>query len=205
MDAHLLNKQALASASGEALQQAAQVLLQVVQARPDNANACNNLGLLLLKMKQPAKAETYFFQAIKHKPDSPEFHNNLGSLYAAGDKSREARVCFCRAITLNPAYAEAYRNLGLLLMRQNLIPEAQSCFCRAVELKPDYWQAHSVLGRIYLAQGQYAMGWEKYEWRLKSPKWHSLPFPQWQGENLTGKRILLYYEQGFGDTLQFVR
>ena len=65
------------------------------------------------------------------------------------------------------------------------------------------------LSLALLAQGEYEEGWREYEWRGKdgaeaanSPQF---PQPPWQGQDIVGKTVLIYAEQGFGDTLQFVR
>lgn len=184
---------------------AVDVFNRAITQNPDNPDSYNNLGLLLMALKEFPEAERCFLQAIKRSPDSPDFYNNLGTLFAKSIKYQEAQICYHKAIALNRDYAEVYRNLGLIHLRQNNLGESQAYLNHAIKLKPDYWQAQSVLGRVFLAQGKDDLGWLQYEWRLKSPMWRALPFPRWQGESLAGKSILLYYEQGFGDTLQFVR
>jgi hypothetical protein len=76
-------------------------------------------------------------------------------------------------------------------------------------LDRDYPQAHFNLGLRLLAMGRYQEGWEEQEWRWKckdftSPQRH-FSKPQWDGEPLEDRTILLHAEQGFGDTLQFIR
>src|SRR6185436_14244348 len=70
-------------------------------------------------------------------------------------------------------------------------------------------QAHWNLGLALLAVGESADGWREYEWRLRIAELgkggRAYPGPRWTGENPAGKTILLTREQGFGDTLQFVR
>lgn len=58
-----------------------------------------------------------------------------------------------------------------------------------------------------LLLGDFKHGWAEYEWRFSSGKVESFDFPQpqWKGQNISGKTILLYAEQGLGDTIQFVR
>ncbi len=50
-----------------------------------------------------------------------------------------------------------------------------------------------------------AAGWRELEWRWKAERRPRPPFPEWDGSPLAGRTILLYIEQGFGDTLQFIR
>src|SRR5262249_29854952 len=61
-----------------------------------------------------------------------------------------------------------------------------------------------------LARGDFAGGWDLFEWRWKigilRRDHHRFRQPLWQGrESLFGRTILLHSEQGFGDTMQFVR
>lgn len=79
---------------------------------------------------------------------------------------------------------------------------------RALQLSPDHIEAHMVLAEILLSSGSYQDGFREYEWRWRSPEFikRIRPFsqPLWDGQPLQGKIILLYAEQGFGDTIQFV-
>ena len=78
---------------------------------------------------------------------------------------------------------------------------------RAIALAPDHANAHSGLGILLLMRGDFAEGWDEYEWRLRSTERKGPRFPEhpWRGESLAGKHIYVQAEQGFGDTLQFAR
>ncbi len=79
---------------------------------------------------------------------------------------------------------------------------------RAIELRESYAEARHALAMVYLQQGHFEQGWSDYEYRWKlaaSPRPYQHRQPQWRGESLEGKTILLYTEQGLGDTLQFAR
>jgi hypothetical protein len=87
------------------------------------------------------------------------------------------------------------------------LDEAVDCCRRALQLKPDFAEAHKSLGMIWNLRGQFEQGWPEYEWRWKCKEFtpHIFPQPVWTGESLAGKAILLHAEQGFGDTIQFIR
>ena len=72
-------------------------------------------------------------------------------------------------------------------------------------LCPDNSEIHNNLCMAYLLAKDFERGWEEYEWRLKTIKLPPLTKAQWDGSSLEGKSILVYAEQGYGDTLQFVR
>lgn len=86
---------------------------------------------------------------------------------------------------------------------------ALAAYRRALAIDPHHAGAHFNLGWELLRQGQFEEGWREYEWRWRWKKFGHPPRafgqPQWRGEPLDGARILLHAEQGYGDTIQFVR
>ncbi|HWZ51729.1 MAG TPA: glycosyltransferase family 9 protein [Granulicella sp.] len=89
------------------------------------------------------------------------------------------------------------------------LEEAMACFEGALALEPEYADAHLAKGINLLLRGEYSLGWRSYEWRWRMPNFTSVrrnfTEPQWRGEPLNGRRILLHGEQGFGDCIQFLR
>ncbi len=84
--------------------------------------------------------------------------------------------------------------------------EAAKFFEQALALRPDYTDARMGLAVCYLVRGDYERGWPAYEARLHIPGFLSQPnLTRWTGEPLAGRRLLLFAEQGFGDTFHFVR
>ncbi len=84
---------------------------------------------------------------------------------------------------------------------------ALKCFERALELEPGNYQAGHSRGTALLALGEFASGWAGYENRLRCEQYDTRDFPQprWDGGPFEGRTILVHSEQGFGDTLQFIR
>jgi hypothetical protein len=89
------------------------------------------------------------------------------------------------------------------------LDEALSVCQRAIQLRPDHAGAHWNKSLVLLLKGDFAQGWAEYEWRWQSKDFRSprrdFPQPQWRGEDPSGRTILLHAEQGFGDTIQFIR
>jgi tetratricopeptide (TPR) repeat protein len=112
-------------------------------------------------------------------------------------------------VALNPNFAEAHYNLGIVLKDSGQLDESEAAFRHAIALRADYAEAHSNLALLLLVHGDFAEAWEEYEWRwkLKSDGAVRREFlqPDWDGRELAGRTILLDAEQGFGDTLQFIR
>jgi len=179
---------------------------RAIELSPNDPHAYNNLGLVLIDLNFLQKAVECFQRAIELFPDQPEIYNNLGTAWEEQSCIVEAKEAYCQAIQLNPNYPEAYYNMGGLMRRTKCIDEAETYFCRAIELKPDYSEAKLALALLHFLRGKFEQGWATYEkTRLRRCTDKQLKIPNWLGEDLTGRSILLYWEYGFGDTIQFVR
>jgi tetratricopeptide (TPR) repeat protein len=133
-------------------------------------------------------------------------HNNLANLLRQCGRFSEAEVHYCRALEQMPDSAEIRNNRAGTLEQLHRYEQAEIEYRRALELKPDFAVARFNLGMLLLSAGRYTEGWEYYEARSEAFGEHGqLPFPQWNGEDLSGKTLLLLPEQGYGDTIQFVR
>src|SRR5581483_11425245 len=84
---------------------------------------------------------------------------------------------------------------------------AEACYGRALEQTPGNAEIHVNRALLNLLRGRFAEGWDEYEWRWKKKDATPPSFrePEWTGEPLNGRTILVYCEQGFGDSIQFVR
>ena len=175
--------------------------------KPDYAEAYNNLGTVLQEECRFDDAIANYKHAIKLKPDNVMAHSNLGTTLQEKGKTEDA-VLHCRlAITLDPDHARLHNNLGAVLQKQERIDEAITCYDRAIELDPDYAEAHLNRSFALLLTGNFKEGWIENEWRLRT-KAHSLRRflkQKWDGSPLNGKTILVHAEQGFGDTIHFIR
>nr|WP_259294837.1 tetratricopeptide repeat protein [Paraburkholderia sp. DHOC27] len=193
------------------LPEAETALRQAISHRPGFGEAYYSLGNVLHAQGRLPEAEAAYRQAIALRPDLAEAHHNLGVMLAALDRLREAVACVQQALRLRAGYAEAHYNLGNILKRLDRLPEAEAAFRSALALRPDYADAHFYLATLLLATGQFAEGWQRYESRYEHPGFahHNsrtlLHCPQWQGEPLTGRSLLVWQEDGLGDMIQFSR
>jgi tetratricopeptide (TPR) repeat protein len=153
------------------------------------------------------EAVAAFQSAIEIDQNFAEAHNNLGNALRELGRLDEAETHLRRALALKSDYAEAHNNLGVALVKKRRIPEAMACYDRALRLKRDYAEAHLNRALAWLAAGDLRQGWHEYEWRWRSPGFRELRSsqPRWDGGLLDGKTILLWAEQGLGDTFQFIR
>ena len=198
---------------GTALQQqgkpdaAAQAYRRALALKPNCVAALNNLGNVLSDQGKLDEATKLYHRRLVLQPDSAETHYNLGHLLTRENKLHEALACYQKAVDLKPDYAEALNSLGLALEVQGEFGEVKVCYRRALDLKPDFTEAHVNYGIVLLREGDFRCGWEEFEWRWRSKDIRP-PHPvhmQWRGGDLSGRTVLLHAEQGFGDSLQFVR
>ena len=195
----------LAKATAGQLREAALSFCQAVKLDPKVAESHQRLGEVLLALDYWDDAQACFRQAIELNPNYAEAHNYLGVVLKHQECLDEATSCYHKAVKLNPDYYEAYHNLGNCLKFAFRFAEAEAAYCRALELKPDLLKSRFSLAILYLQLGQYDKGWKLYDSRLNWQEKFRLPIPIWQGEALKDRKILLFYEQGFGDTIQFIR
>ena len=126
------------------------------------------------------------------------------ALQAQGDFAAAEKLY--RAISqAAPRFAGTHQNLAVLLRRAGRYDEAEAAYRRAIELDPDHRPTRTDLGLMLLTLGRYAEGWPLYESRLDPAARPALSYPSWQGEDLTGRSIIVWYEQGLGDQIFFAR
>jgi tetratricopeptide (TPR) repeat protein len=179
--------------------------------RTDYAEAHYNLGVALFRQERFAEAEQAYRGAIHCQPGLAHAHNNLGCVLRVLERFPEALDAFRNALEVLPQLAEAHANVANALTQLGRYAEAESACRKAVALKPDYGEARFSLGVLLLGLGRFDEGWPLYESRYEQPDFihrkskTMLSCPQWLGEPLAGKSVLLWQEDGLGDMLQFSR
>ena len=183
---------------------------RAIALKPDYARAYNNRGVALGRLERHADALASYDRAVALMPDYAEALDNRGIALAELNRPAEALQSHERAIAFSPKYAEAFYNRGNVLRDLNRHVEAIDSYERALALKPDYAAAHWNLADCCLLLGDFARGWQEYEWRWKLAQRENavrnFQQPLWLGaQALQGRTILLHSELGLGDTLQFCR
>ena len=174
------------------------------------ADAHSNRGGALQGLKRYDEAVASYDRAIALQPDHAAAHFNRGTALLEVKRHDEALASFDRALALRPDFADAYLNRGNALQALNRYDEALASYERAGKVRPDYTDAHYNEALCRLLFGDLDRGWEKYsgDGRSTDSRDHKRSFaqPLWLGQcEIAGKTILLYAEQGLGDTIQFCR
>jgi tetratricopeptide (TPR) repeat protein len=182
---------------------------RAIALKPDYAAAYSGRGYALQQMDRYQDAFASYDKAIALKPDYAEAYNNRGTALQRMSHYEKALSSYDKAIALKPDYAEAYSNRGHALEQMSHYEEALFSYDRAIALKPDCADACANRGVTLLVLGRLEQGWQYYEWRkmVRRPVGNrGYPQPLWLGqENIAGKILFLHWEQGLGDTIQFVR
>ncbi len=172
-----------------------------VALRPDYAEAYVHCSGVLRGLGQDAEAIEGYDRALALRQDLAEAHCGCGTALANLRRFDEAIQSYDRALKLRPDFAEAHCGRGIALAELDRIDEALDDFERAQNLRPDYAEAHVNEATYRLLLGDFERGWEKYEWRwqtarFKANRW-SFAQALWRGsDDIAGKTILLYGEQG---------
>lgn len=180
---------------------------KAIELNPGYASAYDNLGTILQGWRQLDEAIVNYRKAIELDPNSANAYNNLGSALKEKGQIEAAIACCQKALELQPDHPDAHNNYGSSLVEQGEFEAAIDHFEQAIQAKADHANAHLNLGIILLLLGNYERGLPEYHWRWKTKQCPPLRYPHafWDGSELQGKIILLTAEQGFGDTIQFVR
>ena len=181
---------------------------QAILLEPNYIEALKNLGNTYKDQGNFKKAIIAYDKAILINPKDAEAHYNMGLSFKLIGKLEEALLSYTQAIKLNPNYAEAYNNLANILQDKGKTDDAIKAYRKSIELKSEFAKAHHNLSFALLNCGRFREGLDKYEWRWKRTKFQSQQrtFLQsmWDGkERLNGKKILLWSEQGIGDTIMW--
>jgi len=187
--------------------EAEQAAREALAGAPSAAHLHSNLGSVLLQQKRFDEAEIACRRALKLQPGYPEATVNLGVALQFQDRLEEAAQEFAGVLRTRPAFAEAWTNLGTVRQSQGRNAEAAICFDEALARNPVHAKSHFCRSLSWLLAGRLAEGFAEYEWRWKvlSEMPRAWSRPRWDGSPLGGRRILLYAEQGLGDTVQFAR
>ncbi len=164
------------------------------------------LGFAMLDQQRLPEAAECFHQAVQLNPNYGDAWLNLGATLDRLEQYEAALPPADRAAALMPDNKFAQFNLGNILRALGRLDEASAAFQRALQIDQDFASAHWNQACCRLLAGDFATGWNEYEWRAAAGEVQidSYPYPLWTGQPLDGRTILVHAEQGIGDEILFV-
>ncbi|MBV8635563.1 MAG: tetratricopeptide repeat protein [Burkholderiaceae bacterium] len=184
---------------------------KAVALTPANASAHNNLANALRDAGNTGEAETHYRQALHLQPRHARAWLSLAALLTDTGRPAEAIVCCRKALDIEPRLAEAHNNLADACKEIQQFDAALAAYERALAINPGHAQTHYNLSLLLLTLGRYEEAWPHHEWRTDAQRGNlavrppALDSTLWRGESLARKHIVLCHEQGYGDTIQFIR
>lgn len=176
---------------------------------PTYHRAWNNLAGVLRDQGRTAEAVDVARNAIYAMPEQPELWNMIGSIVVEEGEFALAQTFFNEALRLDPHFGRAWHNIAYAQCHTGDYAEAARNFSRALDFvndPNDRVEALHARGLARLATGDFG-GWEDYaarfDARFKGAVAYLSDAPRWSGEDLAGKRVLVFAEQGVGDEIMF--
>jgi tetratricopeptide (TPR) repeat protein len=174
---------------------------------PGHAGARAACAKLCEDRKQFSAALAHWQAVIAVQPDHAIGYCNLGRLTLRVSLDDAEALRYVRqALALAPGLAEAHSCHAQILQFQGRCREAIAAADHALQLDPAAAHTRMIRALARLSLGEFAAGWPDYEERKRVYPVYAqrkLPYPEWDGTALAGKRLLVYHEQGLGDEIMF--
>ena len=172
--------------------------------QPDRADIESNLSHALFEVGQIDEAIAAAQRAIAISPKLAEAHHNHALALLAAGRPDEALLSIERALAISDT-AGSRALAGHVLRDLGRIDDAIATYGLALARDPALGDA--IINRCYakLLDGRYDEGWREYASRFDATNTacRGFPYPEWRGESLAGRTVLIYAEQGIGDEIMF--
>ncbi len=197
--------------------QCADLCRPVLAADPDDIDARFFLGVCLGTSGQLDEAIGHLNRVIRTRPEHIDARRELARMLQAGGlalaeqgRTDDAIAAFGQAVAADPGNAAYAANLGNALATEGRFTESLAATTDALRAAPADIAIQLNHAITLLKAGRLPEGWAANEWRHKKsgreklPPVLMLPRLKYAGD-LNGRTIVIYHEEGFGDTIQFVR
>ncbi len=191
------------------LADAQRLLGHILHVDAHQGDALHLAGIVAFRQGNIATALDFMERSLRHGIDTPLYLRNICEVYRTLGRLDEALAAAKRATALAPADPLCLHNQAVIHYHR-LEPEAAlDCAAEALRIDPSLPGAHFIRAEALLLRGEWAEGWQEYEWRFRipgaAPLMPATTKPQWDGAHLMDGTLLLIADQGFGDIIQFAR
>ena len=191
--------------------EARSLYLAALELDPLHYGALCNLGILESEAGRTAQCEALLQRAIAADPARPNAYVNLGTAFEAARRHADAITLYQTALRHAPDHALIHFNLGSANFALGRLDAAIAAWRATIRCDAGFGEVYWNLAQALFLRGDFTPAWAALEQRWRSSQFAGFkpmfaqPQSQWQGEDLRGKRLLLWGEQGFGDQIQFAR
>lgn len=176
---------------------------------PSDPKVLTNRGMTLFELGRLDEAHEAAMAAIALAPDFALAWRCRGMVEMRRASLDDALASFDAAAALAGPEADVLCGRAIVLKELGRFAESIADFDRALDIDPRHAEAKANKGSLLLLLEQFEDGWELFEhrWVLDDKPKSEVTYlwPEWRGEPLAGKTIVLLDEAGLGDSLQFCR
>ena len=204
----LLAKAAILRGADRA-EEALAIVDQMLARDPEDTGFLVSRAYALEKLKRFGDMLAAADGAVASAPKDPEAHLARGMALSGLGRFEAASKALDLAERLGGFGPSLHHTRAFAFVQMGRHDDALAAYDSALTENPNDVLAHYYRSLVFLERGDYEAGWAAHEWRLKGTKFARPDLlklaPPWQGEDIRGKKVLLYSEQGAGDAIEFVR
>lgn len=180
---------------------------KALQAKSHAPRVWHRLGIVTLHTGDLETSVMALEKAVEQAPDVPDYATDLSMTLSRLGRFEEALGLTHMALAMRPDDIHALNNAGHVLQCLNRSSEAITFYDAALTQAPVHPVIRFGRAAALLKSGRFREGWQEYEWRWQSSRMvrADIDAPVWEREDLHRKKLLVHHEQGYGDTLHFIR
>lgn len=184
-------------------------ILKSIELKNDFFDAYYLLGNIYFSLEEHNNAINTWKNSLNYKNDFALVYSNIAASYLALDLFEEVTNYAQKAIYIDNTCIDAYRCLYKSYQKQKNLTKTKEFIKKLLKIEPHDTLANFDLSYILFMERDYKNGFKHFEYRKKTAenkdKYNFLPFKEYCNDDLKGKSLVIYHEQGFGDNIQFAR
>ncbi len=191
------------------LDEAVDIYQQAIKLKPDYHEVLGNLGGVYRELGNFSSGLKMVERALDFEPGNPVYLNNYGNLLLKLNRFAEAKSTFQQVLKIDPDFNMAYVNMSAVCLADHDLNGAVKYNHQALSKYPEDIHANWNQALLDLYSGKLKRGFEAYEWRWQKSDFKNIKRnytqPVWDGKPHLNSTLFIWAEQGFGDTIQFIR